>query len=45
MAIYWGNGKMLHAPRTGDVVKIAPVNTRNLAGVVRVSPQAATQVR
>ncbi|GGP12039.1 C40 family peptidase [Nonomuraea glycinis] len=45
VAIYWGNGKMLHAPRTGDVVKIAPVNTRNLAGVVRVSPQAATQVR
>lgn len=45
VAIYWGNGKMLHAPRTGDVVKIAPVNTRNLAGVVRVSPQVATQVR
>ncbi|SPL92758.1 putative secreted protein [[Actinomadura] parvosata subsp. kistnae] len=45
VAIYWGNGKMLHAPRTGDVVKIAPVNTRNLAGVVRVSPVAAAKVR
>ncbi|GAA2209826.1 hypothetical protein GCM10009850_052850 [Nonomuraea monospora] len=45
VAIYWGNGKMLHAPRTGDVVKIAPVSTRNLAGVVRVSPIAAAKVR
>ncbi|MGP4100003.1 C40 family peptidase [Nonomuraea sp. KM90] len=45
VAIYWGDGKMLHAPRTGDVVKIAPVSTRNLAGVVRVSPIAAAKVR
>ncbi|MDH2428819.1 NlpC/P60 family protein [Sphaerisporangium sp. TRM90804] len=45
VAIYWGNGKMLHAPRTGDVVKIAPVSTRNLAGVVRVSPQVSARVR
>ncbi|MEV0968997.1 C40 family peptidase [Microtetraspora glauca] len=45
VAIYWGNGKMLHAPRTGDVVKIAPVYTRNLAGVVRVSPWVAARVR
>ncbi|MBB6476321.1 C40 family peptidase [Sphaerisporangium rubeum] len=45
VAIFWGNGKMLHAPRTGDVVKIAPLNTRNLAGVVRVSPWAASQAR
>ncbi|MEV0388053.1 C40 family peptidase [Nonomuraea sp. NPDC050643] len=37
-AIYWGDGKMIQAPRTGDVVKIVPVHTRNLAGVVRVSP-------
>ncbi|MEV4221778.1 C40 family peptidase [Nonomuraea sp. NPDC049725] len=44
VAIYWGKGKMLHAPRTGDVVKIAPISTRNLAGVVRVSPQAAGRV-
>ncbi|MEV4073564.1 C40 family peptidase [Nonomuraea fuscirosea] len=45
VAIYWGDGKMLHAPRTGDVVKIVPVNRRNLAGVVRVSPVAAAGVR
>jgi hypothetical protein len=45
VAIYWGNGKMLHAPHTGDVVKIAPVYTRNLAGVVRVSPWVAARVR
>lgn len=45
VAIYWGNGKMLHAPHTGDVVKIANVYTRNLAGVVRVSPQIAARVR
>ncbi|MCG5216819.1 C40 family peptidase [Streptosporangium soli] len=45
VAIYWGDGKMLHAPRTGDVVKIAPVGTRNLAGVIRVSPQVAARAR
>lgn len=44
VAIYWGDGKMLHAPRTGDVVKLSPVTTRNLAGVVRVSPQVAGRV-
>ncbi|NUR82998.1 MAG: C40 family peptidase [Nonomuraea sp.] len=45
VAIYWGGGKMLVAPRTGDVVKIAPVSTRGFAGVVRVSPAAAARVR
>jgi cell wall-associated NlpC family hydrolase len=45
VAIYWGDGKMLQAPRTGDVVKISPVHTRNLAGVVRVNPASAAQVR
>ncbi|GGO67564.1 C40 family peptidase [Nonomuraea cavernae] len=45
VAIFWGGGKMLHAPRTGDVVKLVPVNTRNLAGVVRVSPAVASGVR
>lgn len=45
VAIYWGDGKMLHAPRTGDVVKIVPVTTRNLAGVVRISPVQAAKVR
>ena len=45
VAIYWGDGKMLHAPRTGDVVKIVPIGTRNFAGAVRVSPQVAARVR
>ncbi|MEV0230006.1 C40 family peptidase [Nonomuraea sp. NPDC050786] len=45
VAIYWGGGKMIQAPRTGDVVKISPVHTRNLAGVVRVSPIVAAKVR
>ncbi|MGC5014613.1 C40 family peptidase [Streptosporangium sp. DT93] len=45
VAIYWGGGKMLHAPRTGDVVKLVPVTTRNFAGVVRISPQVAARVR
>ena len=45
VAIYWGDGRMLHAPRTGDVVKIAPISTAGLAGVVRVDPQIAARVR
>jgi cell wall-associated NlpC family hydrolase len=45
VAIYWGDGKMIQAPRTGDVVKISPVYTRGFAGVVRVSPIAAARVR
>ncbi|MER5626546.1 C40 family peptidase [Streptosporangium sp. NPDC002544] len=45
VAIYWGDGKMLHAPRTGDVVKLVPVTTRNFAGAVRVSPAVAARVR
>jgi cell wall-associated NlpC family hydrolase len=36
-AIYLGDGRMIQAPRTGDVVRIVPVHTRNLAGVVRVA--------
>ncbi|WP_233526415.1 NlpC/P60 family protein [Actinomadura spongiicola] len=37
MGIYVGDGKMLHAPRTGDVVKIAPMGGRPFAGGVRVA--------
>ncbi|WUI00055.1 NlpC/P60 family protein [Spirillospora sp. NBC_00431] len=37
MGIYVGNGKMLHAPHTGDVVKIAPMAGRPFAGGVRVA--------
>jgi cell wall-associated NlpC family hydrolase len=37
MGIYVGGGKMLHAPQTGDVVKIAPMDGRPFAGGVRVA--------
>ncbi|MFC0555070.1 C40 family peptidase [Planotetraspora thailandica] len=45
VAIYVGGGRMLVAPHTGDVVKFQAVYTKNLAGVVRVSPAAAARVR
>ncbi|TMR97593.1 C40 family peptidase [Nonomuraea basaltis] len=45
VAIIWGDGKMIQAPRTGDVVKLSPIHTRGLAGIVRVSPIAAAKVR
>ena len=45
VAIYWGDGKMIHAPRTGDVVKIAPIPMAGFAGVVRVDPRVAARVR
>ncbi|XRQ06515.1 C40 family peptidase [Actinomadura welshii] len=37
VGLYVGAGKMLHAPRTGDVVKIAPMAGRPYAGAVRVA--------
>ncbi|MFD0685827.1 NlpC/P60 family protein [Actinomadura fibrosa] len=37
MGMYVGGGKMLHAPHTGDVVKIAPMAGRPFAGGVRVA--------
>ncbi|UOE22056.1 C40 family peptidase [Thermobifida halotolerans] len=36
VAIYLGDGRMLEAPRTGDVVKVTDVRTHKMAGVVRV---------
>jgi cell wall-associated NlpC family hydrolase len=44
VAIYIGNGKMLEAPHTGDVVKVIAVPLANMAGVVRVDPAIASQV-
>ena len=35
IAMYIGNGQMVHAPRTGDVVKIVPVYTEGIYGTVR----------
>ncbi|MEV4002766.1 NlpC/P60 family protein [Actinomadura sp. NPDC049753] len=37
MGMYIGNGNMVHAPQTGDVVKIAPIAGRPFAGGVRVA--------
>ncbi|MGH3658272.1 MAG: NlpC/P60 family protein [Micromonosporaceae bacterium] len=36
MGIVIGNGKMVHAPHTGDVVRIADYTNRPVAGFVRV---------
>jgi cell wall-associated NlpC family hydrolase len=44
VAIYVGNGKMLVAPHTGELVQLANVPLSNLAGVVRVDPALARQV-
>jgi cell wall-associated NlpC family hydrolase len=35
VAIYIGGGQLIHAPRTGDVVKIAAVNWGKVVGVTR----------
>jgi cell wall-associated NlpC family hydrolase len=37
MGMYIGDGKMVHAPQTGDVVKISPIAGRPWAGAVRVA--------
>ncbi len=39
IALYLGDGKMIHAPRRGTVVRIQNVYTRNMRGAVRVSPK------
>jgi len=44
VAIYVGNGQMIEAPHTGDVVKLVPVPLSNMAGVVRVDPALASQI-
>ncbi|GAA3122455.1 hypothetical protein GCM10010466_11740 [Planomonospora alba] len=35
VGIYIGDGMMVHAPRTGDVVRIAPIWRRDLVGATR----------
>ncbi|SEG28401.1 NlpC/P60 family protein [Thermomonospora echinospora] len=37
MGMYVGDGKFIHAPQTGDVVKISPLDGRPYAGAVRVA--------
>src|SRR5690606_34384201 len=39
IALYLGDGKMIHAPRRGTVVRIQNVYTRNMRRAVRVSPK------
>ncbi len=36
VAIYLGNGMMIHAPHSGDVVKIAPARSASLTAVTRL---------
>lgn len=36
MGMYIGNGKFVHAPHTGDRVRVADLSTRPFAGAVRV---------
>ncbi len=38
VAMYYGNGYMIHAPTTGDVVKISPVWWAEYYGATRVAP-------
>jgi cell wall-associated NlpC family hydrolase len=37
VGIYIGGGLMVHAPRTGDVVRVAPLGNRPFAGAVRIA--------
>ncbi|GAB2820228.1 C40 family peptidase [Actinocorallia aurea] len=37
VGLYLGDGQMVHAPQTGDVVKIAPIAGRPYAGAVRIA--------
>jgi hypothetical protein len=41
VGIYLGGGRMLHAPTTGDVVRIAPVWWEEYFGATRVVPAVA----
>ncbi|NSB15826.1 XkdQ/YqbQ family protein [Clostridium beijerinckii] len=38
---YIGNGKVIHSPQTGDVVKISDLNRNKIAKVIRVVPDSA----
>ena len=35
MGMYIGNGNIVQAPRTGDVVKVSSLSGRNFVGAVR----------
>ena len=38
IGIYVGDGQMIHAPRTGDVVRIAPIGNRQITAIRRIIP-------
>jgi hypothetical protein len=44
VAIYVGDGQMLEAPHTGELVKLTAVPLPDMAGVVRVDPAVAAEV-
>ncbi|MCK2213978.1 NlpC/P60 family protein [Actinomadura sp. ATCC 31491] len=37
VGIYVGRGQMVHAPQTGDVVRVAPIGRGDLVGATRPS--------
>jgi cell wall-associated NlpC family hydrolase len=37
IGIYLGNGQMIHAPHSGDVVSVDPIGNRNLTAIRRVT--------
>jgi peptidoglycan DL-endopeptidase CwlO len=44
VVVYIGDGMMIEAPHTGELVKEAPVPLNDMAGVVRVDPALAAQI-
>ncbi len=38
---YIGNGKVIHSPQSGDVIKISDLNKNKIAKVIRVVPDSA----
>ena len=36
VAVYIGNGLMLHAPQTGELIKIVPLRSSGYVGAVRL---------
>ncbi len=42
IAIYAGNGRIMQAPHTGDVVKISPILRQDIATIRRVLPDAGS---
>lgn len=41
VGVYIGDGKMVHAPHTGDVVKVSDIGSRRITAIRRVLPEPA----